>query len=237
MTEDAHAGPNDGDVAAALADVRARIDAAVKRSARPAGSVTLVGASKTVPAERIALALDAGLRDLGENRAQELLAKAPLLAAHVARPRWHLLGRLQRNKVAALAPLVSLWHTVDRVPLGEAIAKRAPGARVLVEVNLGGEPQKGGCGPTEVPVLVEQLRSLGLAVAGLMTVPPQTGEARRWFATLRELAHAESLQELSMGMTQDYETAIEEGATLVRVGRGIFGERHAPRVGGDPALG
>ena len=235
MSEGVSEGPPA--IAAAIAEVRARIDAATRRAGRATGSVTLVGASKTVSAERIALALDAGLQDLGENRAQELLAKAPLLAAHANPPRWHLLGQLQRNKVAALAPLVSLWHTVDRLPLGEAIARRAPGARVLVEVNLGDEPQKGGCAPAEVRPLVEHLRALGLAVDGLMTVPPQTGEPRRWFATLRELAVAEGLEELSMGMTEDYEAAIEEGATLVRVGRGIFGERHAPRVGGDPALG
>jgi hypothetical protein len=108
-------------------------------------------------AAAIAEALDAGLTDVGENRAQELLAKAPILAERPVPPRWHFVGRLQRNKVAALTSWVGCWHSVDRPALGEAIARRAPGARVLVEVNLGEEPTKGGCAPGEVDGLVEAL--------------------------------------------------------------------------------
>jgi uncharacterized pyridoxal phosphate-containing UPF0001 family protein len=122
-------------------------------------------------------------------------------------------------------PWVTCWHSVDRYALGEAIARRAPGARVLVEVNLAEEPRKGGCAPGEAAALVEGLRALELDVAGLMTVAPQAGERRRWFAALRDLATSLELRELSMGMSDDFEGAIEEGATMVRVGRAIFGDR------------
>jgi pyridoxal phosphate enzyme (YggS family) len=181
-----------------------------------------------VPAERLAATIDAGLEDLGENRAQELLAKDAELAASGYAPRWHFLGRLQRNKVAALAPHVALWHSLDRPVLAEAIARRAPGARVLVEVNVGDEPQKGGCPLGDVGPLVERARGLGLAVEGLMTVPPRDDDARTAFGTLRELAGRLGLAQLSMGMTADFDIAIDEGATIVRVGRALFGARPAP---------
>jgi uncharacterized pyridoxal phosphate-containing UPF0001 family protein len=138
---------------------------------------------------------------------------------------WHFLGRLQRNKVRSLAPLVTWWQTVDRQELGSTIARHAPGARVLVEVNLGDEPQKGGCAPGDTSRLTDALRGLGLRVEGLMTIPPQHDEPRPWFAALRELAADVEVQHLSMGMTGDYEVAIEEGATMVRVGRALFGAR------------
>ena len=180
-----------------------------------------------MPAERLVEALDAGLTDLGENRAQELLAKATVLADHATPPTWHFVGQLQRNKVNGLVPWVTWWHSVDRVALGEAIARRSPGARVLVEVNLGEEAAKGGCAPIETAPLVEALRDLGLDVAGLMTVAPQDGDRRGWLAALRELAASLQFRELSMGMSDDFEAAIEEGATMVRVGRAIFGARSA----------
>lgn len=212
-------------IAEALAEVRERIALAARRAGRDPADVALVGASKTMPVEALNAALDAGLTDLGENRAQELLAKAPALAARVPPPTWHFVGQLQRNKVAGLAPWVSCWHSVDRHQLGEAIARRAPGARVLVEVNLAEEPRKGGCAPGEAPSLVAALSELDLTVVGLMTVAPQVGERRAWFAALRDLATSLELRELSMGMSDDFEAAIEEGATMVRVGRAIFGER------------
>jgi pyridoxal phosphate enzyme (YggS family) len=205
--------------------VRDRIEAAARRAGRDPAGVTLLAASKTVAAARIADVLALGVIDVGENRAQELLAKAPELAAEPQPPRWHFVGRLQRNKVAALAPWVTRWESVDRRQLGAAIARRAPDASVLVEVNLDNEPQKGGCAPSEVPVLADELRGLGLRVDGLMTVHPQHGEPRRWFAALRDLAARLELPELSMGMTDDFEVAVEEGATIVRVGRALFGER------------
>ena len=216
------------DVAAAVAAVRARIAAAAARAGRDPGSVTLVAATKTVPADRIAAALVAGVRDVGENRAQELLTKAPTLAG--ASPRWHFLGPLQRNKVKALARWVTCWQTIDRVAVGAAVARHAPGARVLVEVNLGDEPQKAGCAPGETSALVDALRALGLVVDGLMAVPPLGADPRPFFARLRQLAARDALLELSMGMTDDFEIAVEEGATLVRVGRALFGERPQPQV-------
>ena len=216
------------ELAANLAEVRERIAAAARAAGRDPGTVRLVGASKTVPAEDLAVAVRLGLTDLGENRAQELLAKAPDLAALDAAPTWHFVGQLQRNKVAALAPLVAWWHSVDRLPLAEAIAKRAPGARVLVEVNLGEEPQKGGAAPSEVPALVDALRGLGLDVTGLMTVAPLEGEPARWFAALGALADTLGLPERSMGMSGDFEAAIAHGATMVRVGTALFGTRPRP---------
>lgn len=219
-------GPSgSGDVAAGVAEVRERIADAARRAGRDPADVRLVAATKTVPPERVARALTAGVVDLGENRAQELLTKAPALAGETPAPRWHFIGPLQRNKVRALAPWIELWQTVDRPQLGEAIARHAPGAGVLVEVNVAGEAQKAGCSAADAPGLVDELSRLGLRVDGLMAIPPMGDDARRWFAALRELAERLGLRELSMGMTDDFEAAVEEGATIVRVGRALFGER------------
>jgi PLP dependent protein len=217
------------DVAAALTEVRERITAAARRAGRDPGAVRLVAATKTVPVELLAEAVALGVTDVGENRAQELLAKAdaltdenPGLADDVC---WHFLGRLQRNKVRGLSQRVTWWQSVDREALGVAIGRHAPGARVLVEVNVAGEPQKGGCAPAAASGLVDALGRSGLRVEGLMTIPPADDDPRRWFAALRELAAGRGLPHLSMGMTDDYEIAVEEGATMVRVGRAIFGAR------------
>jgi pyridoxal phosphate enzyme (YggS family) len=209
-----------GSVATRVAEVRERIAAAAARAGRDVRAVTLVAATKTVEPARVQEVIDAGVVDVGENRAQELLTKTAVEGA-----RWHFLGRLQRNKVRQLAPWVTCWQSVDRAELGHEIARRAPGARVLVEVNVGEEPQKGGCAPAEVPALVDALLVDGLDVAGLMTVPPHGDDPRRWFAQLREQAGGLGLSELSMGMTDDFEIAVEEGATMVRVGRALFGPR------------
>jgi pyridoxal phosphate enzyme (YggS family) len=219
-----NAAPDGGDdVATRLTEVRERIAAAARRAGRPAGDVALVAVSKEQPVAAIRAALARGQRAFGENRAQELLAKAgPLASAAVD---WHFVGRLQRNKVRALAPHVVLWHSLDRAELGADVARFAPGARVLVQVDLADEPQKGGCEPGAAGALVEQLRAHALDVAGLMTVPPASGDPRPYFATLRELAHGLDLHELSMGMTNDFEVAVEEGATIVRVGSAVFGAR------------
>ncbi|MFO7590193.1 MAG: YggS family pyridoxal phosphate-dependent enzyme [Acidimicrobiia bacterium] len=218
--------------------VRARIAAAAGRVGRDPAEVTLVAATKTVDAARVAEAVIAGVVDVGENRAQELVAKAPLVAARLEAlrsrapagaspllPVWHFLGALQRNKVRSVAPWVSLWQSVDRVALGAAIARQAPGARVFVEVNLGGEDQKPGCPPESAGELCRELGVLGLHVDGLMAVPPRGDDTRGWFATLRGLAGDLGLAGLSMGMSDDFEIAVEEGATVVRVGRAIFGDR------------
>lgn len=174
-------------------------------------------------------ALDAGLLDLGESYAQELVAKAELLAGADPAPRWSFIGRLQRNKVRLLAPHVALWQSVDRIELGAEIARRAPGAAVLVQVNPLHEPQKGGCAPDEVPTLVEALGQLDLDVRGLMAVGPTPGaevaDAARAFAVVSGLADRLGLAERSMGMSDDLEAAVAAGSTMVRVGRGLFGDR------------
>jgi pyridoxal phosphate enzyme (YggS family) len=212
-------------VAANVAEVRERIAAAARRAGRETDEVRLVAATKTVPAVRLRPVLDAGVADLGENRAQELLAKAPDLAGVPAPPRWHFLGALQRNKVRALAPWVVCWQSVDRPELGPVLGRHASGATVLIEVNLGREPQKSGCAPEAAGALRDTLAGHGLVVAGLMAVPPAHDDPRPWFAALRELGERLGVPELSMGMTDDYETAVEEGATIVRVGRALFGAR------------
>jgi pyridoxal phosphate enzyme (YggS family) len=212
-------------IAANVAAVRARIAAAATRAGRDPADVTLVAAAKTVPPEVLADVVEAGVLDLGENRAQELLAKAPELAGGPVTPRWHFIGALQRNKVRALARWVDRWHSVDRVSLGETIARHVPGARDFVEVNDADEPSKAGCARAAAAPLVDALRALDLAVDGLMAVPPEADDPRRWFALLAEMAVALELRDLSMGMSHDYEVAVEEGATFVRVGRALFGPR------------
>jgi pyridoxal phosphate enzyme (YggS family) len=191
--------------------------------------VTIVVVTKTVPEARVREALAAGAADLGENRAQDLVAKAGALVDVVPAPAWHFIGRLQRNKVRMLAATVDLWHSIDRVELADPLTRHAPGARVLVEVNLSGEAQKGGCRSEDAEALVERLTGAGLTVEGLMTVPAAGVDPRPTFAALRELAGRLGLERLSMGMTGDFEPAIAEGATIVRIGSAIFG----PRSGAD----
>ena len=218
-------------VAARLGEVRQRIAAAEARAGRAAGSVELVAVTKTVGLREITEVMAAGQRALGENRAQELVSKAAELGGDPSSgPVWHFVGRLQRNKVKMLAPHVARWHSVDRLELVEVLARHAPGSRVYVEVNVAEEPQKGGCAPGYTAALVDALTGAGIAVEGLMTVPPAAGDPRAHFARLREMASGLGLGGLSMGMTGDFEIAIEEGATVVRVGSAIFGPR---RTGAD----
>ncbi len=175
------------------------------------------------PPAAIEAAVAAGVTELGENRAQELVAKAPLLAPLGAV--WHFIGRLQRNKIAQLRPWVRCYQSVDRDALVDALAARVPGARILVEVNVAGEEQKGGCAPSAALGIVDRARTAGLVVDGLMTVAPAEGDPRPVFAALRELAGRLELRELSMGMSGDFEAAIAQGATIVRVGTALFGPR------------
>ena len=213
------------DIAARVSEVRARIRAAAPDPDR----VTLVAVTKGFGAEVVRSALDAGLADCVESYVQELVAKAGEL---VSQPRWHAIGRLQRNKVRKAAPLVTLWHSVDRASLGAEIARWAPGTAVLVQVNTAGEAAKGGCDPAEAPALVQDLLALGLDVRGIMAMAPAGPPegARPVFSAARDLRDRLGLPELSMGMTDDYEVALREGSTIVRVGRGLFGPR--PVAGG-----
>ncbi|MCU1369269.1 MAG: hypothetical protein JWO77_463 [Ilumatobacteraceae bacterium] len=216
----------------------ARVDAVRQRIAEAGGdpdAICLLAVTKGFGPEVALAAAGSGLVDLGENYAQELLVKAPVLAGAGHQVRWHAIGRLQRNKVRSLAGIVSLWQSVDRADLGLEIAKRAPGARVLVQVNVSDEPQKGGCAPDETADLVARLADAGLDVQGLMTVG-RTGEpadARAGFALLRRLADDLDLPVRSMGMSGDLEAAVAEGSTLVRVGAALFGPR--PSVPGSAA--
>ncbi len=216
--------PPSTDVAARLAAVRERIT-----RAGGGDDVRVVAVTKGFGADAVEAAVAAGLADVGENYAGELLAKRAEVdvAPGDGDIRWHFLGRVQRNKVRRLAPAVHLWQAVDRLAAGEEIAGWAPGARVLVQVNVAGEPQKNGCALEDAPPLVEQLRDLGLDVVGLMAVGP-TGapeDARGAFRAITTMADRLGLRERSMGMTDDLETAVEEGATMIRVGRALFGPR------------
>jgi pyridoxal phosphate enzyme (YggS family) len=221
------------DVAARVASVRARVDAAARAAGRAPDAIRLVAATKTQSVEAVRAVLAAGVVDVGENRAQELVAKAPALED--AAPTWHFIGRLQRNKINQLAPWVRWWQSVDRTEVVDALATRVPGAHVLLEVNVAGEAQKGGCTVTETPDLVDRARAAGLVPLGLMTVAPAAGDPRPVFAALRGLAERVELTELSMGMSSDFEAAIAEGATVVRVGTALFGPR--PPAGGTATAG
>jgi pyridoxal phosphate enzyme (YggS family) len=222
------AAPRTGTLADRIAAVRERIASAAPDPDR----VRLVAVTKGFGADVVRAALEHGLVDLGENYVQEMVAKATEIEPDVAtgalpRPRWHAIGRLQRNKVRKAAPHVTLWHSVDRLALGAEIARCAPGAAVLVQVNTSGEESKAGCPPSQAPELVDQLVDLGLDVRGLMTMapvgPPEV--VRPVMRAARELRDRLGLSELSMGMTDDLEVALREGATIVRVGRGLFGPR------------
>jgi uncharacterized pyridoxal phosphate-containing UPF0001 family protein len=211
-----------------LASLRARIDAA---SADPA-SVTLMAVTKGFGPEAVRTAVRAGLTVVGENYADELVAKAAAVDGDPdPKPEWHYLGAIQRNKVARLAPLVTCWQAVGRIEEGRAIARRHPGARVLVQVDVAGLPGRGGVAPSEVAGLVGLLRHEELDVAGLMAVglPGPAEGARPGFRTLRHLADDLALPIRSMGMTDDLEVAVSEGSTMVRIGRALFGDR-PPRV-------
>lgn len=225
---------SDAGIAARWAAVRARVDDACRRAGRPIEDVTVVAVSKLHPASAAVEAIAAGATDLGENYAQELVGKAAEVAALTpAVVRWHFIGRLQRNKAKLVAGKVALVHAVDSLELGVELGKRAAAIGavqpVLIAVNLGGEATKGGVGAGEVDAIVGGLATVaGVRVDGLMTMPPPVDDAeqvRPHFRELRELRDRLGLRLLSMGMTGDFEVAIEEGATHVRIGTAIFGSR------------
>jgi pyridoxal phosphate enzyme (YggS family) len=218
-----------------IANVRARIEAACARADRDPASVTLIAVSKTHPPELIAEAIRCGVTDFGENRVQEGVSKVRALAADGVSPRWHLIGHLQTNKAAEAVRHFDILHGVDTERLAMTISERASTqgrVRVLVEVNVAGEQSKFGVPPDQALALCERVGALPhIELLGLMTVAPivdDPADARPVFRTLRELRDAAGLRELSMGMTDDFEQAIEEGSTMVRVGRAIFGERGTP---------
>jgi pyridoxal phosphate enzyme (YggS family) len=219
-----------------LAIVQARIGAAAYKVGRKTSSIRLVLASKTQPSVAIRAAWKAGARDFGENYVQEAIAKRAELA-DLTDIRWHLIGHVQTNKAKTAAGAFALIHSVDSARLAEALSRAQPSPRVhaLIEVNLGAEASKAGVAPDGVAAILDAARGK-IEIDGLMTIPPpaRSAEAARpYFARLRELRDrlatqsGYALSELSMGMTDDFEVAIEEGATIVRIGRAVFGERIA----------
>jgi pyridoxal phosphate enzyme (YggS family) len=216
---------NDG-VAERLHSVRLRIE----QAGGDPSAVRVVAVTKGFGPEAVVAARAAGLHDIGENYADELVAKAAALGDTSPPTTWHFLGAIQRNKVARLAPIVGMWQSVSRVEEGARIARFAPDATVLVEVDTTGLPERNGCPPDAVRALVPRLRDAGLDVRGLMTVAaPGPGAAASAFDTVRSLADELGLVERSMGMTDDLEAAVRAGTTMVRIGRALFGERPAKR--------
>jgi pyridoxal phosphate enzyme (YggS family) len=229
-----------------LREVEARIARAAGRAGRDPASVALVGIAKRKPAAAVAGAVRAGLRRIGESYVQEAARKLPelealLAATGTAPPRRHFVGRLQRNKARDAVRLFDVIESVDRLDLALELERRAAAASrsldALLQVDLAGEPRKGGVAPADLPRLLDALAKLErLRVRGLMAIPPASDDPERsrpWFAKLRELRDAvdpggAGLRELSMGMSADFEIAIEEGATWVRVGTALFGPREAP---------
>lgn len=223
----------EGVIAANLAAVRGRIEAAARAAGRPPESVALVAVSKTHPAAAVREALAAGHRLFGENRVQEAQAKYPALREAYPDLVLHLIGPLQTNKVRDAVAICDVIETVDRPRLAEALAREMArsGRRLpcLIEVNTGEEPQKSGVLPAAADDFIIECRDrLGLPVEGLMCVPPLDEEPALHFALLREIARRTGLGALSMGMTADFEKAIRFGATHVRIGTAIFGAREAP---------
>jgi pyridoxal phosphate enzyme (YggS family) len=224
-------------VAARLEAVCARVADACDRAGRERSSVTIVGVAKGQPPAAVVAAVAAGLTDIGENRVQEAMSKIAEMRAGNSAPRWHLIGNLQTNKVKAALGLFDIIHTVDSDRLAEAIDRHArQPVPVLLEVNVAGESTKRGFSPLDVPAAARRIGRLsGIDLVGLMTVAPQVGDTedvRPVFRALRELRDEVGLRELSMGMTDDFEVAVEEGSTLVRVGRAIFGECGSQAIAG-----
>jgi hypothetical protein len=221
------------EIAGNLARVRERIAAAATAAGRAPDSVRLLAVSKKMPADDVRAAIAAGQRAFGENYAQELRDKSALLAADAVPPEWHFIGPLQSNKVKYVAGKVALVHSIDSAALLDAFEARGAPQTCLVQVNVAGEASKKGLSPADLPALLDRFATLKhVRCEGLMLIPPR-GDARPHFAALRALRDREAararpnvdLRELSMGMTDDLEIAVAEGATIVRVGTAIFGAR------------
>jgi pyridoxal phosphate enzyme (YggS family) len=218
-------------VRANLAEVRANIAAAAGRAGRDPADVQIVAATKYVPVELLGALAEGGVRNVGENRAQDLQEK---VAAHGDTFTWDFIGHVQSRKVKLIAPLVRLIHSVATDSVLAQLEKHAPPQlRILVEVNVAGEEGKDGVAPADLDAFIERC---SVPVAGLMTMAPLAArpeDSRRWFGALRELAGERGLHELSMGTTQDYEVAVEEGATLVRIGTQLFRQHACRRTAGE----
>jgi PLP dependent protein len=212
-----------------LASVHAAIAKASKLAGRPADATVLIAVSKTKSADDIAPLIAAGQRDFGENRVQEAQSKWPALVAATPDIRLHLVGQLQSNKAEEAVALFDVIHSVDRssliTALGRAQAKVGRSPTCFLQVNIGDEDQKGGCAVADIPALLAEARTAGLKISGLMAVPPADVEPAPYFALLAKLARDHGLPQLSMGMSGDYETAVMLGATHIRVGTALFGER------------
>ncbi|HEX9964684.1 MAG TPA: YggS family pyridoxal phosphate-dependent enzyme [Allosphingosinicella sp.] len=212
-----------------LDEARGRIARAARLAGRSPETITLVAVSKTHGAEAIRPLIEAGQREFGENRVQEAQDKWPALKAEAPDLRLHLIGRLQSNKAADAVVLFDSIHSVDRpslvAALAEAMAKTDRRPDCFLQVNIGDEPQKGGCAVAGLPALLQASREAGLPLAGLMCIPPADVEPAPYFALLAKLARRHVLAGLSMGMSADYETAVTTGATHVRVGTALFGDR------------
>lgn len=212
-----------------MAAVRGRIAKVATTAGRRADAVTLIAVSKTHPAEAALPLIHAGQCDFGENRVQEAQGKWPALKAAHPDLRLHLIGQLQSNKAEEAVALFDAIHSVDReslvAALSRAMAKTGRRPACFVQVNIGDEPQKGGCAVAVLPALLETCRAADLPVAGLMCIPPEGVEAAPYFALLAKLARRHGVTGLSMGMSADYETAVMCGATHVRVGTALFGAR------------
>ncbi|QIQ87285.1 YggS family pyridoxal phosphate-dependent enzyme [Erythrobacter sp.] len=215
-----------------LTQVEANIARICKPARREPAEVTLIAVSKTHPAEKIVPLLEAGQRVFGENRVQEAQAKWPALREEWPEVELHLIGQLQSNKAEDAVALFDCIHSLDRPSLLKALAKAMDkaGKRVpcFVQVNIGDEEQKGGCPIGELPAFLEQVRAAEIPLAGLMCIPPADIEPAPFFALLAKLARDNGLDGLSMGMSGDYETAVQLGATHVRVGTALFGARDKP---------
>jgi PLP dependent protein len=215
-----------------LDEVRRGIADAARLANRKSDETTLIAVSKTQPAESIVPLIEAGQRDFGENRVQEAAAKWPELRALYPDVRLHLVGQLQSNKAEEAVELFDVIHSVDRSSLIAALARAADKAGrrpdCFLQVNLAEEPQKGGCTVGELPRLIEEAGEAGLPIIGLMCIPPADLEPAPWFALLAEHGRRHNLPALSMGMSADYPTAVSIGATHVRIGTALFGERPQP---------
>jgi len=215
-----------------LTAIRTRMDAAAKLARRPGEDIHLIAVSKTRSVEDIAPIILAGQKRFGENRVQEAASKWPALKERHPGVELHLIGQLQSNKAEEAVALFDVIHSVDRLSLvtalGKAMQKLGRAVPCFIQVNIGAEAQKGGCSVMDLPDLLKAAQDAGIPVAGLMCIPPADVEAAPFFALLAELSARHGLPQLSMGMSDDFETAIMLGATYIRVGTALFGER--PRI-------